>query len=71
MMPQSSDTVSSWRSSSSRRRLLVVSASDARWSRMAGARVLKVSYISVNPDVWIKRHHAGFVKKKAVGELLS
>jgi hypothetical protein len=38
---------------------------------MAGARVLKVSYISVNPDVWIKRYHAGFVKKKAVGELLS
>ena len=32
----SSETVSSWRSSSSRMRLRVVSASDARWSRMAG-----------------------------------
>jgi hypothetical protein len=38
---------------------------------MAGARVLKVSYISVNPDVWIKRYRAGFVKKKPVRELPS
>ena len=44
MMPHSSDTVSSCRSSSSSSRLLVVSASEARWSRMAGARVL-ICYI--------------------------
>ena len=36
MTAHSSDTVSSCRSSSSRMRLRVVSASEARWSRMAG-----------------------------------
>src|SRR5262249_34144603 len=55
IIPQSSDTVSSFRSSSSRSRLRVVSASEARWSWMAGALLLKASDISVNPDGWIKR----------------
>ena len=48
-MPQSSDTVSSWRSSSSSRRLRVVSARADRWSRIAGGRAT-----AINPSIRMK-----------------
>ena len=56
MMPHSSDTVSSCRSSSSRIRLRVVSASAERWSSMAGGRAT-----AINPLIRIK----GYIERRA------
>ena len=53
MMPHSSDTVSSWRSSNSRMRLRVVSARAERWSRIAGGRAM-----AINPSIRIKGYNA-------------